>query len=132
MVSFRLGCGMLICRCTARPGHAMQLVSAEQGVKYAVTDGARQRLLDLLDDQESTAPKREGKAAAIEVSRLTKEELGSRLVPLAGIYQETDAQVCIQLDKGLPIMDMHIAPRVGEVVSMCTTMRRVCSHSAWL
>ena len=70
---------------------------AEHGIKYAVTGGAKQRLLGLLEDQESTAPQREGKAAAIEVSRLTKEELGSRLVPLAGAYLQADAQVRLRL-----------------------------------
>ena len=68
-------------------------VRAEQGIKVAVTDGGRQRLVQLVEDQESTAPQDERKASTIEVGRLTKEELGSRLVPLAGAYLEASAEV---------------------------------------
>ena len=82
-----------LCLCCASLQLATHALHAEQGIKYAVTDGARQRLVGLMEDQESTAPQNEGKAAAIEVSRLTKEDLGSRLVPLAGAYLEANAEV---------------------------------------
>lgn len=66
---------------------------ADKGVKVAVTDGARDRLESLRLELEQEAQKKEAVVASIEVARLNRDELGSRLVPLAGPYLQTTSEV---------------------------------------
>ena len=63
-------------------------------MKVAVTEGARQRLLAVLERQTPrTSQSSDAVVAKVEVARLSRDELGSRLVPLAGAYTQASAQV---------------------------------------
>ena len=52
----------------------------------AETDSARARIESILDEIEQEAQQEDEVVASIEVARLNRDELGSRLVPLAGAY----------------------------------------------
>ena len=58
----------------------------------AVTDGARDRLENLREAQAEAAAERES-VSVVEIVRLQRDEVGSRIVPLAGVYAEALAAV---------------------------------------
>lgn len=66
---------------------------AEKGLQVAATDAARARL-EALQDEEIVTLKDRQRVTTIEVARLSKKELGSRVVPLLGRYSQVTAKVC--------------------------------------
>jgi hypothetical protein len=66
---------------------------AEKGLRVAATDTARARLEALREEEIPTVQDRR-LVTTIEVARLSKHELGSRVVPLLGRYSEVAATVC--------------------------------------
>jgi hypothetical protein len=67
----------------------------EMGVRYAVTDGARARLEEVLNPEEAAA-KSGGVNANMMVLRLNEDEIGYRTLPVIGAYEQTVFQ---DLDK---------------------------------
>lgn len=58
----------------------------------AVTEGARERL-EVLREEDAEASVARESVANVEIVRLQRDEVGSRIVPLAGVYAEASAVV---------------------------------------
>lgn len=65
----------------------------EKALSVAETDSARERIDSLLDQIEKEQQQEDDVVASMEVARLSRDELGSRLVPLAGAYLKTPSRV---------------------------------------
>lgn len=61
----------------------------ELGMKYAVTDGARARLEEVLNPEEAAAKSDSGVNANMMVLRLNEDEIGYRTLPVLGAYEQT-------------------------------------------
>ena len=66
---------------------------ADRGMSVSVTDTARQRLLELGEEPENKLPSVEDAVAALEVSRVQKEETGARPVAVLGAYGQVSPLV---------------------------------------
>ena len=72
------------CETDAQPSRSS--LHAGKGLKIAVTDGAKQRLLALQQEQVAALEVSEESAASIEIARISKDEMGVRPLPVIGEY----------------------------------------------
>ena len=61
----------------------------EIGMKYAITDGARARLQEVLNPEEAAAKSESGINANMMLLRLNEDEIGYRTLPVLGGYEQT-------------------------------------------
>ena len=66
---------------------------ADKGMGVAVTETARQRLLELEEEPENKLPSVEDAVAGLEVARVQKEETGARPVCVLGAYGQVSPLV---------------------------------------
>ncbi|GAX76910.1 hypothetical protein CEUSTIGMA_g4356.t1 [Chlamydomonas eustigma] len=91
----------------------------EQGLKVAVTDGARARLEEVLKEADELTSAVTSSAASIVVLRLNEDEIGTRAMPILGTY----AQVTMRDVESAPRATMDgafgVFSLVGTTAAQC-------------
>lgn len=68
---------------------------AGKGLSIAATDGAKQRLVVLQQEQVAALEVPEESAATIEIARISKDEMGVRPLPVIGEYGQVTPLVSV-------------------------------------
>lgn len=76
-----------------------QELHAGKGLRVAATDGAKQQLVALQQEEVATLEAPEESAATIDIARISKDEMGVRPLPVIGEYGQVTplVQYCERL-----------------------------------